>query len=120
MRSFYTHLYASETHAPVTTEAREECWASTPTKVSIEMNIELIRELTLKEVQDAITAMPKDKAPGSDGIPTEFFQEFTKEIAPTLLQAFKAMLSTRATSKLINKGFITLIPKSGDHVRQTR
>jgi hypothetical protein len=37
------------------------------------MNIELIRELTLKEVQDAITAMPKDKAPGSDGIPTEFF-----------------------------------------------
>ncbi len=80
VRSFYTHLYASEAHAPDTTEAQEECWASTPTKVSTEMNIELIRELTLKEVQDAITAMPKDKASGSDGIPTKFFQEFTKEI----------------------------------------
>jgi hypothetical protein len=77
------HLYASEAHAPGTTEAREEYWASTPTRVSTEMNIELIRELTLKEVQDTIMAMPKDKAPGSDDIPTEFFQEFTKEITPT-------------------------------------
>ncbi len=117
MRSFYTHLYASEAHAPGTTEAQEECWASTPTRVSTEMNIELIRELTLKEVQDTITTMPKDKAPGSDGIPTKFFQEFTKEIAPTLLQAFRAMLRTGATSELINKGLITLIPKSGDHTK---
>jgi len=43
VRSFYMHLYASEAHAPGTTEAREECWASTLTKVSTEMNIELIR-----------------------------------------------------------------------------
>jgi hypothetical protein len=81
------------------------------------MNIELIRELTLKEVRDAITAMPKDKPLGSDDIPTEFFQEFTKEIAPTLLQAFRAMFNTGATSELINKGLITLIPKYGDHTR---
>jgi hypothetical protein len=67
------HLYASEAHALGTTEAREEWWASTPTRVSIEMNIELIKELTLKEVQDAIMAMPKDKALGSDDIPIEFF-----------------------------------------------
>ncbi len=117
MRSFYTHLYASEAHALGTTEAREECWASTPTRVSIEMNIELIRKLTLKEIQDTITTMPKDKASRSDGIPTEFFHEFTKEIAPTLLQVFRAMLSTGATSEMINKGLITLIPKSGDHAR---
>jgi mannosylglycoprotein endo-beta-mannosidase len=61
--------------------------------------------------------MPKDKAPGSDNIPTGLFQEFTKEIVPTLLQAFRTMLSTGVTSELINKGLITLIPKFGDHVR---
>jgi len=44
------HLYASEAHAPGTTESWEECWASTLTRVSTEMNIELIRELTFKEV----------------------------------------------------------------------
>jgi hypothetical protein len=61
--------------------------------------------------------MPKDKALGADGIPTEFFQEFTMEIAPTLLLAFKAMFNSGETSEQINKGIITLIPKTGDHPR---
>jgi hypothetical protein len=81
------------------------------------MNSELTRELTLKEVQDAITAMPKDKALGADGTPIEFFQEFTTEIAPTLLLTFKAMLNFGETSEQINRGIITLIPKTGDHAR---
>ncbi len=103
--------------APGTSEAREECWASTPTRVSIETNQELTKELTLKEIRDAITAMPKGKTPGCDGIPTEFFQEFMDEISPTLLQAFSTMLRNRETFEMINKGLITLIPKSRDHAK---
>jgi hypothetical protein len=61
--------------------------------------------------------MPKDKAPGCDGIPTKFFQEFMNEISPTLLQAFRAMLRNGETSELINKGLIALIPKYGDHAK---
>ncbi len=61
--------------------------------------------------------MPKGKAPGCDGIPTEFFQESINEISPTLFQAFSAMLRNGETSELINKGLITLIPKSGDHAK---
>jgi hypothetical protein len=87
VRSFYTHLYTSEANAPGTHEAREVCWASTPTWVSNETNKELTQKLTLKEIQEAILAMPKDKAPGCDGILTEFFQEFMSEVSPTLLQA---------------------------------
>ncbi len=117
MQTFYEHLYTSEAHDPDTAEAQEECWANTPTKISTEMNSDLIRELTFKEVQNAITAMPKDKASGGDGIPIEFFQEFTTEIALTLLLAFKAMLNSGETSEQINKGIITLIPKTGDHAR---
>jgi hypothetical protein len=117
VRSFYTHLYTSEANAPGTHEAREVCWASTSTRVSNETNKELTQQLTLEEIQEAILAMPKDKAPRCDGIPTEFFQEFMSEVSPTLLQAFSAMLRNRETSELINKGFIILIPKSGDHGR---
>jgi len=117
VRSFYTHLYTSEASAPGTSEAQEECWTSTLTQVSIETNQELTKELTLKEIRDAITAMPKGKAPGCDGIPTEFFQEFMDEISPTLLQAFSTMLRNGETSETINKGLITLIPKSGDHAK---
>jgi hypothetical protein len=61
--------------------------------------------------------MPKDKAPGCDGIPTEFFHEFMSEVSPTLLQAFSAMLRNGKTSELFNKGLIILIPKSGDQAR---
>ncbi len=80
-------------------------------------NDELTKELTLKEIKEAIAAMPKDKAPGCDGIPTECFQELTEEISPTLLQAFSAMLRRGETSEWTNKGLITLIPKSEDHAK---
>jgi len=117
VRSFYAHLYTSEASAPDTSEVWKACWASTPIRVTNEMNKELTKELTLKEIQDAISAMPKGKAPKCDGIPTEFFQEFINEISPTLLQAFLAMLRNEETSELINKGLIILIPKSGDHAK---
>jgi hypothetical protein len=117
VRSFYTHLYTSEANAPGTHEAREVCWANTPTRVSNETNKDLTQELTLKEIQEAILAMPKDKAPGCDDIPTEFFQEFMSEVSPTLLQAFSAMLRNGKTSELFNKGLIILIPKLGDQAR---
>jgi mannosylglycoprotein endo-beta-mannosidase len=117
IRSFYTCLYTSEVNAPGTSEARRDCWASTPSRVSFATNQELTKDLTLKEIRDAILAMPKGKAPGCDGIPTEFFQDFVDEISPTLLQAFSAMLRNGETSEWMNKGLITLIPKSGDHAK---
>jgi hypothetical protein len=47
----------------------------------------------------------------------EFFHECTEETAPILLQAFTAMLGTGKASAAINKGVITLIPKSGDRAK---
>jgi len=39
------------------------------------MNLNLIRNLTLSEIHDAIRALPKGKALGHDGVPMEFFHE---------------------------------------------
>jgi hypothetical protein len=47
----------------------------------------------------------------------EFFHEYAEEVAPTLVQAFTVMLNSRATSAFINKGVITLIPKTGDRAK---
>jgi hypothetical protein len=47
----------------------------------------------------------------------EIFHECAQEVMPDLLKAFAAMLSEGATSAFINKGLITLIPKSGDHAK---
>jgi mannosylglycoprotein endo-beta-mannosidase len=85
--------------------------------VTGDANASLVSNLSLEEVGRAIRALPKGKTPGHDGIPMEFFQECEQEIAPDLLQTFTTLLSEGETSAYINKGVITLIPKSGDHAR---
>jgi hypothetical protein len=47
-----------------------------PRQLSHQENRILIAELTYKEVHDAIMQMEKNKAPGPDGFPTEFYQFF--------------------------------------------
>jgi hypothetical protein len=75
----------------------------------------MTQELTLEEVVEAITSLLKSKTPSHDSLFIKFFQENVEEIAPTILLYFRAMLSLGLTSDLINKGMITLIPKSGNH-----
>jgi hypothetical protein len=112
---FYANLYASEAYAQGISEAQERCWQSVLVRVMEAMNVSMTKDLTLKEIVEAITSLPKGKAPRHDDIPTKFFQEYVEEVAPTLLMAFKAMLAHGRTSNHINKGLITLIPKSKDH-----
>jgi hypothetical protein len=80
-------------------------------------NTSLTRDLLIKDILDAIKVLPKGKAPGHDGISMEFYQELVNEVVPILLSAFMTMLNVRSTSAYINKGLITLIPKSGDRAR---
>ncbi len=98
-------------------EAQTECWTSVPVKVTQDINASLTKDLTVRNILDAIKALPKGKAPGHDSVPMEFFHEYAEEVAPTLLQAFTAMLNSGTTPASINKGLITLIPKTGDQVR---
>ncbi len=79
------------------------------------MNAEMTQDLTLEEVVEAITSLPKGKAPGHNSLSTKFFQKNVEEIAPMLLLAFWAMCSLELTSNFINKSMITLIPKFKDH-----
>jgi hypothetical protein len=83
-------------------------------KVTQDTNASLTRDLMVRDILDAIKVLPKGKAPGHDGVPMEFFHEYAEEVVPTLFQAFTAMLRSGATSASINKGLITLIPKTGD------
>jgi hypothetical protein len=115
--NFYARLYTWEANNVGTVEAQELCWQSVPIKVSEDVNASLTSRLSLEEVRKAIRALPKGKASGHDDIPMEFFHEYEQEVAPDLLKAFTAMLSEGATSPSINKGIITLIPKSGDRAR---
>jgi hypothetical protein len=58
---FYANLYASEAHAPGTSEAQKRCWESIPIRVMEAMNVDMTRPLSLAEITDAITSLPKGK-----------------------------------------------------------
>jgi hypothetical protein len=111
---FYTKLYTSETHLPGTQEAQASYWDNVSARISAKINASLTQSLTLEEVVMAILALPKNKAPGHDRIPIEFFQSYVNEVAPSLLMAYMAMLNSGEASTFINSGLITLIPKTGD------
>jgi hypothetical protein len=114
---FYANLYASKAHALSIQEVQNMCWDIIPARVTEAMNASMTKELDLKEVIGAISSLPKGKGLGHDGILTEFFQDFVEEVAPTLLATFRAMLKQGKTFAHINRGMITLTPKSRDHYR---
>jgi hypothetical protein len=67
---FHASLYASEAHAPGISEAQERCWEGVPTHVMEAMNADMTRPLSLVEITETITSLPKGKALGHDEIPT--------------------------------------------------
>jgi len=56
---FYARLYSSDVHSPSTVEAQAECWSSIPIKVTHDTNVSLIRDLTIRDIIEAIKALPK-------------------------------------------------------------
>jgi len=115
--NYYACFYSSDAHSLDMAEAQAKCWSSVPIKVTHDTNVSLIRNLTIRDIIDAIKALPKGKAPGHDKIRMEFYHEYAGEVAPTLFRAFTAMLNVGTTSAYINKGLITLIPKTDDRAR---
>jgi hypothetical protein len=59
-------------------------------QLSIEENQILIASITEKEVHDAIMQMEKNKVPGPDGFPAEFYQKFWEVIKTDLMAMFEA------------------------------
>jgi hypothetical protein len=113
---FYASLYSSEAHLPGTREAQEECWASVPTMVSQEISENLTRNLTKKDILDAIKAPQRESARtrrSSDGILPQVGGRGRSNPAQRLFRHAQC----RVDLGLINKGLITLIPKTGDRAR---
>src|SRR6266542_370323 len=86
-------------------------------QVSEEENAFLIAPFTEEEVRKAVFQMEHNKAPGPDGFPAEFYQNFWEIINAELMEMFASLQAGRLDLFHINFGEIILLPKINDAER---
>ena len=71
----------------------------------------LNRPITSKEIELVIKNLPKNKSPGSDGVPGEFYETINKVLTPILLKMFQKIEMEGKLPNSFYEASITLIPK---------
>ncbi|CAN1152522.1 Transposon TX1 uncharacterized 149 kDa protein [Linum perenne] len=107
--SFYKALF--ETSNP---PSGVHCWfppQSHGRKVSNEMNINLTALVSNEEIREAIFDIGTDKAPGSDGFTSAFFQHYWDIIGREVTDAISFFFRSGRILKSINHTWISLLPK---------
>jgi hypothetical protein len=109
-KSLYTQLPELEQHKAT----KDECFFSNPQCVTEDQNWQLTRPPKMTELITVVPSLPKGKAPGHGGVPTEFFQELLKDLKHNLLGLLLEVLQTHTMVIALNTSKINLLPKKGD------
>jgi hypothetical protein len=80
--------------------------------VNEQENFDLTKPFLEDEIKFALFQMDKNKAPGPDGLPTEFFQVCWPIIKDDMLDLFADFYLGNMDIKRINYDIITLLPKT--------
>lgn len=114
---FYQQLYTQDTQVEENQAAREECFRYLHQSVTAEHNMELLKPLTVEEVKEAMQQLPGGKAPGTDAIPAEVYQDFWEEIDSDIYNFASEVISLAHIDKELNVSKIALLPKTEDRSR---
>ena len=68
--------------------------------------------ITIKEITEAINSLKGNSAPGTDGLPTEFYVEFSKQLTPTLQCIYNNSYFQKQLPPSQKQALIKLIPKN--------
>ena len=70
--------------------------------------------ISSQEVSAAIRDIASDKAPGPDGLGSEFFKTFATELSSPLASVYQKCIETGNIPEFISKATIHLLFKKGD------
>ena len=82
-------------------------------QLTTKQRTELELPIKLDEIQNAILNLPRKKAPGDDGIPVEFYQQFWKHLQTHLLELFTEFIRNKSMGESQMRSAIRLIHKNG-------
>jgi len=106
---FYTDLYSQEiTQLAPQTKLLEQLHR----KLDEVQKTTLEAPIDLEEIKHAIKMSPKQKSPGIDGIPVEFWQKFPA-LAPSLVRLYNYWFQTGVIPECSQQGVVTLLYKKG-------
>lgn len=113
--NYYTNLYTRDEAVEENNEARHECFRSVPEFVTAEQNDVLTRALEVREVIDAVKALPTGKAPGLDGIPAEFFKGTIDDVRGDLWDVINEVFQEFTLKRTLNTSRIGLHLNKGTY-----
>uniref|UniRef100_A0A803K7B8 Reverse transcriptase domain-containing protein n=1 Tax=Xenopus tropicalis TaxID=8364 RepID=A0A803K7B8_XENTR len=90
----------------------EQCGLTTLTKEKLKsQNRDTVDE---GEIMEAIASLPLNKSPGPDGLTSEFYKAFSKELSPILQKVFTQFLQAGQLPRSLRESALILLSKGKD------
>ena len=113
--NFYQKLYSKQELR----KCDETCslFQTDITQIADDDKLELDKRLTIEECAIALKDLANNKAPGTDGLPTEFYKYFWIDIKQIVYDSFITSQKNSTLSLDQRRGILTLLPKKDKDIR---
>lgn len=105
---FYKKLFRPSINNSISLEVEDT------SRISDNQALELIRPFSMEELKLAVFQMERNKSPGPDGFPVEFYQNYWDIVHQDLYGLLIDFFNGSLQIERLNYGIITLVPKCKD------